>query len=148
LQIGIDADISAFTRIEVLRDAAILLAVAVVGKLLSPLGAIGARGDKALIGFGMLPRGEVGLIFAAIGLQNGVLGDDLYAALLLVVLVTTLVAPQLLKVRYAQVRGDARAAATPADTPPPEGGWLAVGLDDVGLAARPPDEEVVPVALA
>jgi Kef-type K+ transport system membrane component KefB/predicted amino acid-binding ACT domain protein len=147
LQIGIDADIAAFGRIEVLRDAAILLAVAVVGKMLSPLGALGAPGDKLLIGFGMLPRGEVGLIFATIGLQNGVLGDDLYAALLLVVLVTTLVAPQLLKMRYARVRGDGRAASTPADTPPPEGGWLTVGLEDVGRAARPPDEEMVPVAL-
>ena len=62
LQIGIDADISAFARAGVLRDAALLLAVAVVGKLLSPLGAIGSPGDKPLIGLGMLPRGEVGLI--------------------------------------------------------------------------------------
>src|SRR4051794_20768830 len=81
LQIGIDADISAFGQISVLRDAALLLLVAVVGKLVSPLGATGASGDKLLIGLGMLPRGEVGLIFATLGLQSGVLGDDLYAAL-------------------------------------------------------------------
>ena len=61
LQIGIDADITSFGSGEVLRDAGILLVVAVVGKLLSPLGAIGAPGDKPLIGLGMLPRGEVGL---------------------------------------------------------------------------------------
>src|SRR5262245_43611452 len=128
LQIGVDADIAAFGRAEVLRDAAILLAVAVVGKLLSPIGAIGAPGDKPLIGLGMLPRGEVGLIFATIGLQNGVLGDDLYAALLLVVLVTTLATPKLLQMRYATLR---RRAAEPAGTPPPDtgpppGGWLEV----------------------
>ena len=72
----------------------------------------------------MLPRGEVGLIFATIGLQNGVLGDDLYAALLLVVLVTTLVTPQLLKVRYHRLRAAAQPVGTPA-TPrrPREGGW-------------------------
>ena len=57
--------------VSVLRDAAILLVVAVVGKLVSPIGAIGSPGDKLLIGLGMLPRGEVGLIFATIGLQNG-----------------------------------------------------------------------------
>lgn len=147
LQIGIDADISAFGRAEVLRDAAILLVVAVVGKLLSPLGAIGGQGDKALIGLGMLPRGEVGLIFATIGLQNGVLGDDLYAALLLVVLVTTLVTPPLLKARYAKLRGDLLPAATPADAPTPSGGWLRVAGDEVDLAARPPDHLVVPIGI-
>lgn len=146
LQIGIDADIAAFGRVEVLRDAAILLAVAVVGKLLSPLGAIGAPGDKTLIGLGMLPRGEVGLIFATIGLQSGVLSDELYAALLLVVLATTLVTPPLLKRRYSRLRAAARPTTTPRDTPPPEGGWLRVGLDDVGLAGRPPDELAVPLA--
>ncbi len=146
LQIGIDADIGAFARTEVLRDAAVLLLVAVVGKLLSPLGALGASGDKVLIGLGMLPRGEVGLIFATIGLQNGVLGDDLYAALLLVVLATTLITPQLLKHRYHRLRDLARPVGTPRDTPPPEGGWLVVGLDEVGLAARPPAELAVPLA--
>src|SRR5205823_3608896 len=85
MQIVIDADIGAFTRPAVLRDAAILLAVAVVGKLVSPIGAIGSPGDKLLIGLGMLPRGEVGLIFATIGLQQHVLDDDVYASLLVVV---------------------------------------------------------------
>ena len=139
LQIGVDVDIAAFGRGEVLRDAAVLLVVAVVGKLLSPLGAIGSPGDKPLIGLGMLPRGEVGLIFATIGLQNGVLGDDLYAALLLVVLVTTLVTPPLLKVRYQRLRADSRPPSVPLDTPPPDGGWLRVDRDEVdlrGAAAR------------
>jgi len=147
LQIGIDADVGSFAKAEVLRDAAILLAVAVVGKLLSPIGAIGSPGDKPLIGLGMLPRGEVGLIFATIGLQSGVLGDDLYAALLLVVLATTLVTPQLLKLRYHHLREQARPVGTPRDTPPPDGGWLGVGLNEVGLKARPPDELAVPLAL-
>jgi Kef-type K+ transport system membrane component KefB len=148
LQIGIDADLGAFTKGSVLLDAAILLVVATIGKLVSPLGALGGRGDKWLIGLGMLPRGEVGLIFATIGLQTGVLGDDLYAALLLVVLVTTLITPQLLKVRYGQVRGAALPVSTPPDTPAPDGGWLAVSQDEVGLTARPPDDEVLALALA
>jgi Na+:H+ antiporter len=115
LQIGIDADIDAFTRPSVLRDAAILLGVAVVGKLISPLGALGTRGDKVLIGLGMLPRGEVGLIFATIGLQTGVLGDELYAALLVVVLATTLITPPLLKLRYSRLRRASGVDEVPAD---------------------------------
>jgi Kef-type K+ transport system membrane component KefB len=148
LQIGIDADVGAFARGSVLVDAGILLAVAAIGKLVSAAGAVGSPGDKPLIGLGMLPRGEVGLIFATLGLHEGVLGDDLYAALLLVVLVTTLVTPQLLKVRYAQVRGAAAPTSTPVDTPAPPGGWLAITRDEVGLVTRPPDAEVLPLALA
>jgi Kef-type K+ transport system membrane component KefB len=147
LQIGIDADVNAFLRADVLRDAALLLVVAVVGKLLSPLGAIGSPGDKQLIGLGMLPRGEVGLIFATLGLQQGVLSPDLYAALLLVVLVTTLATPQLLKVRYAKIRGAIVTTSTPADAPAPTGGWLQVTRDEVDLAARPPDHLALPLGL-
>ncbi|HEX2384407.1 MAG TPA: cation:proton antiporter [Acidimicrobiales bacterium] len=138
LQIGIDAQIDAFARVGVLRDAAILLVVAVVGKLVSPLGAIGSPGDKLLIGLGMLPRGEVGLIFATIGLQTGVLDDDLYAALLLVVLVTTLVTPQLLKIRYGQLRRDPAHFAPSTGDPMPAEGWLSVVDGVVVLRARPP----------
>src|SRR5438552_771017 len=87
LQIGIDAKVGQFARPAVLGIAGALLAVAVLGKLVAALGAIGSPGDKRLIGLGMIPRGEVGLIFATIGLREHILGRDLYAALLLVVLV-------------------------------------------------------------
>ena len=146
LQIGINADVKAFAEVAVLRDAAVLLVVAAIGKLVSPIGAFGAPGDKMLIGLGMLPRGEVGLIFATIGLANGVLDQDLYAALLLVVLVTTLATPTLLKWRYAKLR-----AEVPIDDveigPEPAGGWLRVDRDAVGLAARPPAAEALRLAL-
>ena len=95
----------------------------------------------------MLPRGEVGLIFATLGLQTGVLGDDLYAALLLVVLVTTLVAPQLLKARHHHLRAGALAERVPHDAPVPEGGWLRIGQDSVGLAAHPPAALALPLAV-
>lgn len=111
LGIGIDADVGAFGRVEVLRDAAILFVLAAVGKLIAAAGAAGAPGDKLTIGLGMLPRGEVGLIFATIGLKAGVLDEDLYAALLLVVLATTLVSPPLLKRRSRRLLEAARAAA-------------------------------------
>jgi Kef-type K+ transport system membrane component KefB/predicted amino acid-binding ACT domain protein len=148
LQIGIDAEIGAFGRVEVLRDAALLLVAAVVGKLISPLGAIGSPGDKLLIGLGMLPRGEVGLIFATLGLQTGVIGDDLYAALLLVVLVTTLATPQLLGLRYGRLRAIAASAeATVEVVAEPPGGWLRIDDGQVTLAARPPRTAALAVAL-
>lgn len=99
LMIGVDADVGAFAKPAVLALAAALLVAAVVGKLVAAVGAWGVPGDKVVIGLGMLPRGEVGLIFATLGLREGVLGENQYAALLLVVLATTLVAPPLLRRR-------------------------------------------------
>ena len=83
VQIGLNADIEAMARPAVLGLAGALLVVAIIGKLVSAVGAVGVRADKLLIGLGMIPRGEVGIIFASIGLAEGVLGDDQYAALLI-----------------------------------------------------------------
>jgi Kef-type K+ transport system membrane component KefB len=99
LNIGISTDISAMADARVIGVALILSAIAIVSKVGSALGAIGSRGDKWTIGFGMLPRGEVGLIFASIGLSVGALSEELYGSLLVVVLVTTLIAPPLLRWR-------------------------------------------------
>ena len=85
------------------HGAAALLVVAIVGKLVSAVGLIGSPGDRLLVGLGMIPRGEVGLIFATIGLQQAIFGDNVYASLLLVVLVTTLVTPPLLRWRLLRM---------------------------------------------
>jgi Kef-type K+ transport system membrane component KefB len=137
LGIGIDAQVDKFVSPHVLGIAALLLVVAVIGKVVAAVGALGAPGDKWLIGFGMIPRGEVGLIFATIGLQEGVLGRDLYAALLLVVLVTTLMAPPLLKYRLLRVRRS-RAAPPPSGSPAPAVGWLEAVDGTVVLHGTPP----------
>ena len=102
--IGVHADLAAMLRPSVLLDAAVLLAIAVAGKLLSAYGAAGTRSDRLVIGIGMVPRGEVGLIFASIGLVQGVLDDELYGALLLVVLLTTVIAPPALRWRMGMPR--------------------------------------------
>src|SRR5205823_7986721 len=125
LQIGIDARVESFFDLSVLAIGAGLLAVALVGKVIAAVGAAGSPGDKRLIGLGMIPRGEVGLIFATIGLREHILGRDLYAALLLVVLVTTLVTPPLLRVRLQQLR-ERHAGRVETRLPRPEGGWLQV----------------------
>ena len=73
-----------------------LLVAAIVGKLLAGFGA-SRDNNRWAIGIGMLPRGEVGLIFAAIGKSLGVIDDALFSAIVLMVILTTLLAPPLLK---------------------------------------------------
>ena len=146
LQIGIDVDVTKFVDGRVLFVAGILLVVAIAGKLVAAIGALGTRADRWLIGLGMLPRGEVGLIFATIGLQAGVLDDSLYAALLLVVLVTTLVTPQLLKMRFGILRERTLPIVARPTVPMPSGGWLRVVDEEVRLAATPPPHQALLVA--
>ncbi|MGH9165059.1 MAG: cation:proton antiporter, partial [Acidimicrobiales bacterium] len=138
LQIGIDADVASLVRPHVLLVASGLLTVAVLGKLAAAVGMVGSPGDRILVGLGMLPRGEVGLIFAGLGLREGILGDDLYAAVLLVVLVTTLVTPPLLGRRMRALRAETRTPVAAGPTPP--GGWLVVehGVVDLRPAPGPP----------
>lgn len=83
----------------VLWVATILTVIAIASKMLASIGAVGTIADKLIIGIGMVPRGEVGIIFAAIGLQIGVFDDDLYVVVLLVVLITTVITPPLLRWR-------------------------------------------------
>ena len=72
---------------------AILLVLAVIGKLAAGLGVISRGVSKYAVGIGMVPRGEVGLIFASIGLKAGIVPADLYGGLVFVVFATTLVTP-------------------------------------------------------
>ncbi len=145
LQIGIAIDVGQFASPKVLGVAGVLIVVAVLGKLVAALGMARAPGDKWLVGLGMLPRGEVGLIFATIGLREGVLGRDLYAALLLVVLATTMMAPPLVRSRLQRIR--AGAAPETAPDPMPATGWLTTADGVVELAATPPAREAAHVGL-
>lgn len=75
-------------------------AVAVFGKLLGALLLRGPWTERLAIGIAMIPRGEVGLIFAELGRTSGILNNELYAALIIVIAMTTLLAPMLLKSYY------------------------------------------------
>jgi Kef-type K+ transport system membrane component KefB len=143
LQIGVNADLSAFGDPSLLLLIGGLIAVASVGKIAAGIGLLGGMGDRLLVGLGMLPRGEVGLIFASIGLAEGVLDAGLYSAVVAVVLATTLVAPSLLRARLDTLQ--ARRHRVPP-TPTPPGGWLRVG-QEVELAGVPPDDDALVVAL-
>jgi Kef-type K+ transport system membrane component KefB len=78
----------------------LLIVVAVVGKFLAGYAAFRFRGKKHVIGVGMIPRGEVGLIFAQMGLAQGVFDAALFSAVTSMVMVTTFLAPPLLKLLF------------------------------------------------
>jgi len=145
--IGVNADLGAMAKPSVLGLAAALTAVGIVGKVVAAVGAVGTPTDRVLIGLGMIPRGEVGLIFASIGLANGVLGADLYGALLFVVLVTTIVTPPLLRLRINAADAPTRDDEPTTVSEEPLGGWLDVVDDEIHLRAIPPSSETARIAL-
>jgi Kef-type K+ transport system membrane component KefB len=106
---GMRVDLSTFMKPEILWLAAALTLAAVVGKQACALGALGGKLDRLSIGIGMIPRGEVGLIFASIGLTLVVHGEHIidsgtYSAVVIMVMLTTLITPPALKWSLARRR--------------------------------------------
>jgi Kef-type K+ transport system membrane component KefB len=86
--------------------AAFLLAVAILGKLAAGWSYVSkVKTNRLVVGLGMMPRGEVGLIFLGLGTQAGILTPALEAAILLMVIGTTFLAPILLRLVLAGQRG-------------------------------------------
>lgn len=83
-----------------LRFALVLTAVAVLSKLAAGLGVYQRGVSRWRVGVGMIPRGEVGLIFAGIGLANRVVEQELYSALVTMIMVSTFIVPPWLKALY------------------------------------------------
>lgn len=151
LSIGIEVDVEQFAKPSVLAIAGGLFVIAVLGKLAAAAGMFGSPGDRLLVGLGMVPRGEVGLIFATIGLSEAIIGERDYAAILLVVLLTTLLTPPALRWRLERLRSGAGVAAGP-QAPKPAGGWLALvpgrgSAGTVELVEIPPVGDALEVAL-
>jgi len=82
--------------------ALLLTAVAVVSKLAAGLAVYQGGVRRWPVAVGMVPRGEVGLIFVGVGLSVGVIAEDLYSALIVVVMLTTFAAPPWLKALYRE----------------------------------------------
>jgi len=80
--------------------AAILTLLAIAGKLVAGWAAPWLRFRRLVVGVGMVPRGEVGLIFADIGRRAGILNEAVFGAILLMVMATTFVAPPALKALF------------------------------------------------
>ena len=111
--VGAAVDVRTFADGHVLAIGGLITAAAIAGKLFSGYAAFWFPGRKFVVGVGMIPRGEVGLIFAQMGLTAKVLDAGLYAALTLMVMVTTFVTPPALKLLLGPGRagGDAGGSA-------------------------------------
>lgn len=78
--------------------AGCLIVIAIVGKIVAGFATVTNQPiNRLAIGVGMIPRGEVGLVFAGLGAATGALSNSLDAAVIVMVIVTTIVAPLLLK---------------------------------------------------
>jgi Kef-type K+ transport system membrane component KefB len=113
--VGAKADLSVLNPAvaenrEGLVIAAFLIVIAIIGKVVTGWAVFGQPGiNRLAIGVGMIPRGEVGLVFAGIGAASGVLSKPLEAAIITMVILTTFMAPPFL--RYAFKKSEAAAAA-------------------------------------
>jgi Kef-type K+ transport system membrane component KefB len=111
---GMRTDLKAFVAPGVLSLAGVLVMVAIAGKLVAGLGALGKGIDRLSIGIGMVPRGEVGLIFASIGAGLSIKGEkvidaSVFSAVVVMVIVTTMVTPPFLK--WSLARGEKKKAS-------------------------------------
>jgi Kef-type K+ transport system membrane component KefB len=110
---GMRVELQSFTAAGGLGLALLLTLAAIAGKQACALGALGRGVDRLSIGIGMIPRGEVGLIFASIGLGLTLHGERIvdggvYSAVVIMVIITTLVTPPALK--WSLERGARRVA--------------------------------------
>ena len=108
LNVGLQVDIGTLGDTSVLVLVVVVIILAVISKLVGC--SLGAKmGDRSLdssslkiIGFGMAPRGEVGIIVAAIGLTSGAMSQDLYAVVVLMSVITTIIAPPIISKLFRQ----------------------------------------------
>jgi Kef-type K+ transport system membrane component KefB len=103
--VGAAVDVSVFnplnaTNHQTLLVGGLLIIAAVVGKLAAGYAPFWLTARKTVIGVGMIPRGEVGLIFAQMGLSTGVFDTGLFSAVMLMVMATTFLAPPLLRLLF------------------------------------------------
>ena len=105
--VGLAADIKGF-NLEVLLITAFMFIIAVIGKLFgcgfaARLFKMG-RAESIQIGVGMISRGEVAIITANIGMQNHIISEEIYIPTLIVVILTTIITPALLKIAFSSKR--------------------------------------------
>jgi len=125
--VGAAVDLRALGDRQALILGGILIVCGIVGKLVAGYAAWWFKGDKLFVGIGMVPRGEVGLIFAQMGLAAGAVSLGEYGALMLMVLATTFVTPPALAWRSRRL---AQNQASMRDWPG-EG-----GIDDLVAGTR------------
>jgi Kef-type K+ transport system membrane component KefB len=106
VSVGARTDISVLNPLEPanrpgLIIASFLVVVALIGKVVAGFAIFGQPGiNRLAVGVGMVPRGEVGLVFAGVGAASGVLSESLDAAIIVMVIFTTFLAPPLLRLVF------------------------------------------------
>lgn len=101
--IGMKLNLGIFLSSEVVTLSAVVIVLAIATKFIGcGLGAAGMGRKRAIqVGVGMIPRGEVGIVVAQIGLSLAVVGDEVYGVVLAMAVITTLVAPPFIKLAFA-----------------------------------------------
>ncbi len=110
VRMGYKVDLSTFGDTSILVFAGALTVAAIIGKQVCSFGVVEKGLDKLSVGIGMIPRGEVGLIFAGIGASlmlhgQPVVGASTFSAVVIMVIVTTLITPPALKWSLNRPRG-------------------------------------------
>ncbi|MBI2619415.1 MAG: cation:proton antiporter [Ignavibacteriales bacterium] len=99
---GVQVRLETFLDASVLGLALALTVAAFIGKQVCGLAVVEKDLDRLSVGLGMVPRGEVGLIFASIGKGLGVVDDAIFSGIVIMVIATTLITPPLLKFSLAR----------------------------------------------
>jgi len=115
---GLKVDLRLFARLDILGLAAALTAAAILGKQVCSIGVMERGLNRLAIGLGMIPRGEVGLIFAGIGatlmlpnasgVSEPVISSAVFGAVVIMVIITTLITPIALKWSLGRKRTNKR----------------------------------------
>ncbi|MBI5867377.1 MAG: cation:proton antiporter, partial [candidate division Zixibacteria bacterium] len=101
VRMGMGVDLTTLGHTSLLIFAAILTIVAIAGKQFASLGVVTRSTNRWIVGIGMIPRGEVGLIFASVGMGLSLAGErivspEVYSAVVIMIIITTLITPPLL----------------------------------------------------
>ncbi|MBW4649715.1 MAG: cation:proton antiporter [Kastovskya adunca ATA6-11-RM4] len=119
--------------------ATFLIVVAIVGKVVTGFTVFGQPGiNRLAIGVGMIPRGEVGLVFAGVGAASGALSEATEAAIIMMVILTTFIAPPLLRLVFEEPAE----VTTPSSTKSIEGGATGAVAMDSTMKAENESEAV------
>ncbi|MBN2208951.1 MAG: cation:proton antiporter [Candidatus Coatesbacteria bacterium] len=113
---GYQVKLAVFVKWHTLLIALAITLVAFGGKIVAGIGAF--KADKLVVGFGMIPRGEVGLIFAMTGRLLGVVSQEIFSAIVAMVMLSTLLTPPLLT---WLLRRKGRSATSASDAPDVDG---------------------------
>jgi len=91
---GMNVDLETLLHPPVLLVGLGITIAAITGKLIA--GLFAGKANKLIVGFGMVPRGEVGLIFASVGKGLNIVSDEVYSIIVIMVILTTLISPPIL----------------------------------------------------